>query len=99
MLDLAWCGMESAVFRYLNLLKYVHKINLSPDKTLALLQRLETDSCRPKDYEVLIRIIEAHIELSADVLAILPERELSSPMPKAKVNRSPPKRTRRHHRH
>jgi len=86
------------VFRYLKLLKYVHKINLSPEETLALLQRLETDSCRPEDDEVLIRMIEAHTELSADVLELIPERELSLPVAKAQVNRSPPKRTRRRHR-
>jgi hypothetical protein len=90
--------MESAVFRYLNLLKYVHKINLSPEDTLALLQRLETDSCRPEDDEVLIRMIEAHIELSAEVLELIPELELSLPVAKAKVKRSTTQRTRRRHR-
>lgn len=90
--------MESAVFRYLKLLKYVHKINLSPEDTLALLQRLETDSCRPEDYEVLSRMIEAYTELPADVLELISELELSSPVAKAKVKRSTPKRTRRRHR-
>ena len=90
--------MESAVFRYLKLLKYVHKINLSPEETLALLQRLETDSCRPEDYEVLIRMIEAYTELPADVLELISELELSWPVAKAKVKRSIPKRTRRRHR-
>jgi hypothetical protein len=35
---------------------------------LALLQRLETASCRPEDYEVLIRVVRAHSKLSADDL-------------------------------
>ena len=86
------------MFRYLKLLKYVHKINLSPEDTLALLQRLETDSCRPEDYEVLMRIVEAHTELSADVLETLPDREPSSPAPKAKGKRPGAKRPRRRHR-
>jgi hypothetical protein len=59
--------VEPVVFQYLKLLKYVKKINLSPQDTLALLHRLETDSCRPEDYEVLMRVVEAHMELSADV--------------------------------
>jgi hypothetical protein len=98
MLDLAWCGVEPVVFRYLKLLKYVQKINLSPEATLALMQRLETDSCRPEDYEVLIRIVEAHTELSADVLEAIPHLGPSSPVPKAKVKRPGAKRTRRRHR-
>jgi hypothetical protein len=76
----------------------VKKINLSPEETLALMQRLETDSCRPEDYEVLMRIVEAHTELSADVLATFPDREPSSPSPKAKGQRPGAKRPRRRHR-
>ena len=98
MLDLPLCGVEPVVFRYLKLLKYVQKIDLSPEDTLALMQRLETDRCRPEDYEVLMRIVEAHMELSADGLEPIPEREPSSPMPKAKVKRQGAKRTRRRHR-
>jgi hypothetical protein len=98
MLDLALCGVEPAVFRYLKLLKYVKKINLSPEETLALMQRLETDSCRLEDYKVLMRIVEAHTELSADVLETLPDRERSSPSPKAKGKRPGAKRPRRRHR-
>lgn len=80
------------MFQYLKLLKYVQKINLSPEETLALIQRLEADSCRPEDYEVLMRIVEAHTELSAEVLDAIPEREPSSPMPKANVKRQRGKR-------
>lgn len=84
MLDSPLCGVEPVVFRYLKLLKYVQKINLSPEDTLALMHRLETDRCHPEDYEVLIRIVEAHMELSGAVLQALPEREPASPAPKAK---------------
>jgi hypothetical protein len=35
---------------------------------LALMRRLETDTCRPEDYEALIRIVRAHTTLSADRL-------------------------------
>ena len=60
--------MESVVFRRLKLLQYLHEIDLSPEETLALRRRLETDTCRPEDYEALIRIVRAHTTLSADGL-------------------------------
>ena len=41
------------MFRHLKLLNYLRKINLSLEETAALIRRLETDSCRPEDYEVL----------------------------------------------
>ena len=56
------------MFRLLKLLSYLREINLSSEETLALIQRLETDSCRPEDYEVLIRVVRAHSKLSADDL-------------------------------
>lgn len=98
MFDLPLCGVERMVFRYLKLLKYVQKINLSLEDTAALLRRLETDSCRPEDYEVLMRIVEAHMELSGDVLQGVPEREPALPGPKAKGKAQGVKRTRRRHR-
>ena len=54
------------MFRRLKLLQYLHEINVSPEETLALMRRLETDTCRPEDYEALIRIVRAHATLSAD---------------------------------
>jgi hypothetical protein len=60
--------LEPAVFRLLKLLRYLREINLSSEETLALLRRLETDTCRPEDYEVLIRVVRAHGNLSADDL-------------------------------
>ena len=60
--------LEPVVFRRLKLLRYLHEINLSPEETLALMRRLETDTCRPEDYEALIRIVRAHTTLSADGL-------------------------------
>ena len=56
------------MFRLLKLLRYLREINLSSEETLALLRRLETDCCRPEDYEVLIRVVRAHSKLSADDL-------------------------------
>ena len=56
------------MFRLLKLLRYLRKINLSSEETLALRRRLETDSCRPGDDEVLIRVVRAHSKLSADAL-------------------------------
>jgi hypothetical protein len=90
--------VEPAVFRYLKLLKYLQEINLSPEETLALMRRLETDSCRTEDYEVLMRIVRAHIDLSADVLEASPAGQPSSSAPKAKGNRQGAKRSRRHRR-
>ena len=56
------------MFRLLKLLSYLREINLSSEETLALIQRLETDSSRPEDYEVLLRVVRAHSKLSADDL-------------------------------
>lgn len=86
------------MFRRLKLLNYLRKINLSPEETLALIQRLETDKCRPEDYEVLIRIVRAHIELSADFPQAFSVDEPSSPRPRGKRSRQGAKRTRRRHR-
>ena len=90
--------MESAVFRRLKLLNYLRKINLSPEETLALIQRLETDKCRPEDYEVLIRIVRAHIELSADYPPTFSVGEPSSPRQRGNRSRQGAKRTQRRHR-
>jgi hypothetical protein len=60
------------------------------------MRRLETDSCRAEDYEVLMRIVRAHIDLSADVLEASPAAQPSSPAPKAKGKRQGAKRSRRH---
>lgn len=98
MLNRPVCSVEPVVFRYLKLLKYVQTINLSPEETLSLMQRLETDRCCPEDYEVLMRIVEAHTELSADVLQAVPDLEPSSPAPGAKGKRQGAKRTRCRHR-
>jgi hypothetical protein len=87
--------VEPVVFRRLKLLKYLQQINLSPEDTLALIRRLETDSCRAEDYEVLIRTVRAHMELSADFLAASPVVEPSSPARKAKRKQQGTKRARR----
>ena len=90
--------LESIVWQSLKLLNYLRKINLSLEETAALIRRLETNSCRPEDYEVLIRCVEAHMELSADVLQAAPEQESASPAPKAKGKPQGAKRARRRHR-
>lgn len=83
------------VFRRLKLLKYLQQINLSPEDTLALIRRLETESCRAEDYEVLIRTVRAHMALSTDLLAASPMVEPSSPARQAKRKRQGAKRARR----
>jgi len=90
--------MEPTVWQPLKLLNYLRKMNLSLEETAALIQRLETNSCRPEDYEVLIRCVEAHMELSADVLEAAPDLEPASPAPKAKAKRQGVKPARRRHR-
>jgi len=60
--------VEPVVFRRFKLLQYLYAIHLSPEETLALMRRLATDTCRPEDYEALIRIVRAHTALSADGL-------------------------------
>lgn len=86
------------MFRRLKLLNYLRKINLSPEETLGLIRRLETDKCRPEDYEVLIRIVRAHIELSADFPQAFSVDEPSSPRQRDKRSRQGAKRTQRRHR-
>lgn len=86
------------MFRHLKLLNYLRKINLSPEETLALIRRLETDKCRPEDYEVLIRIVRAHIELSADFPQAFSADEPPSPRQRGKRSHQGAKRTRRRHR-
>jgi hypothetical protein len=90
--------MEPIVRPYLKLLNYLRKIHLSLEETAALIRRLETNSCRPEDYEVLIRCVEAHMELSADVLEATPDPEPALPVSKAKVKRQGAQPTRRWHR-
>jgi hypothetical protein len=58
--------VEPVVLRRLKLLQYLHEINRSPEETLALMRRLETDTCRPEDYETLIRIVRAHTPPKAE---------------------------------
>ena len=79
------------MFRLLKLLPSFREINLSSEETLALIQRLETDSCRPEDYEVLIRVVRAHTKLSAEALDAFgvldgpsPARQTPSQGPRAK---------------
>ena len=67
------------MLRLLKLLSYLREINLSSEETLALLRRLETDSGRPEDDEVLIRVVRAPTKLSADDLEAL--RGLDGPSP------------------
>lgn len=83
------------MFRRLKLLNYLRQINLDPEDTLALIRRLETERCRPEDCEVLIRIVQAHTELSADFLPASPVDEPSSLARQAKRPRQGAKRTRR----
>ncbi len=72
------------MFRHLKLLKYLHKVNLSPEESLTLIRRLETNSCRTEDCEVLLRVVRAHMELPAEFLEALPGAESASPAPPAR---------------
>ena len=83
------------VLRRLKLLTYLQQINLSPEDTFTLIGRREPESCRPEDYEVLIRTVRAHMALLADFLTASPEGEPSLPAHKAKRQRQGAKRARR----
>ena len=87
--------VEPVVLRRLKLLKYFQEIKLSPEETLALMRRLETDSCRPEDYEALIRIVRAHTTLSADGLEALPALERPASARRTSGQRQGAKRARR----
>ena len=78
----------------LKLLTYLQEINLSLEETLALIRRLETDSGRAEDDDVLMRVVRAHTEFSADFLDVSPAPQPSSPAPQAKGKRPGAKRTR-----
>ena len=86
------------MFRRLKLLKYLQAIHLSPEDTLALIRRLETNSGRAEDDEVLLRIVRAHTALSVDFLAASPVVEPSSPARQGKRQRQGAKSARRHRR-
>jgi hypothetical protein len=87
--------VEPGAFRRLKLLKYLQQINLSPEDPLALIRRLETDSCRAEDYEVLMRTVRAPMELSAALLAASPVGASSLPGHQATRPRQGTKRARR----
>ena len=87
------------MFRRLKLLQYLQEINLSPEETLALMRRLETDTCRPEDYEALIRIVRSHTTLSADELEAPPAFERPASARRTSGQRQGAKRARRRPRH
>ena len=89
--------LEPDVFRLLKLLRYLREINLSSEETLALLRRLETDSCRPEDYAVLIRVVRAHSKLSADDLNAFCSLDGPSLARQLSPQESGSKKGRRHH--
>jgi hypothetical protein len=91
--------VEPVVFRRFKLLQYLHAIHLSPEETLALMRRLATDTCRPEDYEALIRIVRAHTTLSAEgweaptaLARLAPTRRMSGQRQGARRARRRPRR-------
>lgn len=69
--------MVFRLLKRLKLLTYLRESNLSSEDALALMRRLETDTCRREDYEVLIRLMRAHTKLSVEdreAFAALEER-------------------------
>lgn len=71
--------VEPAMLRRLKLLKRLQDVHLSPEEGLALMQRVETNSCRGDDYETLIKVIRATTEVAEHLLDELPLPEPSSP--------------------
>lgn len=86
------------MLQLLKLFQYLQEVNLSPADTLALMRRIETHRCSAEDYEVLIKMVRAHIEMSADCLPKPPLRERSSPQRQAKRHRQAAKASRRRRR-
>ncbi|HEY5864088.1 MAG TPA: hypothetical protein VI542_00825 [Candidatus Tectomicrobia bacterium] len=84
------------MFQRLKLLcQYLDKIHLSPEATLALMRRLETDTCRPEDYEVLIRIVGAHTMLAVEGLKAPPALDRPASARRTSDQRQGAKRARR----
>lgn len=90
--------VASAVRQRLKLLKRLQQVNLSPEEGLALMQRVESNSCSAADYERLIEVIRATMEVSQQLSQELPVPRSSSPQRKAKRKRQGAKASRRRNR-
>jgi hypothetical protein len=86
------------VLQRLKLLKRLQQVNLSPEEGLALMQRVESNSCSAADYEILIQVMRATMEVSQQLSQELPGPGSSSPQRKAKRKRQRGKASRRRNR-
>lgn len=89
--------VESAVLRRLQLLKRLQEVQLSPEAGLALMQRVETNSCSAEDRATLIQVIRA-TQASQELVEASPLPTQPSPERKAKRKRQLMKAARRHNR-
>ena len=67
------------MLRRLKLLKRLQDVNLSPEDDLALIQRVETNSCRTDDDETLIKVMRATTAVAEQWLEEPPLPGPSSP--------------------
>ena len=85
--------VECAVFQRLKLLRRLQEVQLSPEEGLALVQRLDHDTCSAADRHLLTQVVRAtHASqtLLADAIAparITPQRTAKRQRQLAKVSR------------
>jgi hypothetical protein len=89
--------VESAVLRRLKLLKRLQEVQLSPEAGLALMQRVETNSCSAEDRATLIQVIRA-TQASQELVEASPLLTQPPPERKAKRKRQLMKAARRRNR-
>jgi len=82
----------------LELLKRLQEVHLSHEEGLALIQRVERNSCSAADYESLMQVLQASTEVSQQLSQELPGPRSSSPQRKAKRKRQLAKASRRRNR-
>jgi|SRR6266849_667410 hypothetical protein len=89
--------VESAVLRRLKLLKRLQEVQLSPEAGLALMQRVEINSCSAEDREILIQVIRT-TQATQELVEASPLPAQSAPERKAKRKRQLMKAARRRNR-
>ena len=85
------------MLRRLKLRKRLQDVQMGPEAGLALMQRVETNSCSAEDRESVIQVIRA-TQASQELFEAVPLPALPAPARKAKRKRPLMKAARRRHR-